>query len=71
MLLMITYPRSAFNGVCYRVQDIITPIFGLANNRNLDEMFLVIRCGKTCQYPTIALAQADGAGTRWDERMRI
>ncbi|KAF9927164.1 hypothetical protein FBU30_003444 [Linnemannia zychae] len=26
------------------VEDIITPIFGLANNRNLDEMFLVIRC---------------------------
>ncbi|KAG0277764.1 hypothetical protein BGZ95_005384 [Linnemannia exigua] len=44
------------------VEDIITPLFGLANNRNLDEMFVVLRCGTTCKYHTRALAQADGAG---------
>ncbi|GJJ73323.1 large conductance mechanosensitive channel [Entomortierella parvispora] len=55
---------TAFSAVVKSlVDDIITPIFGLANNRNLDEMFLVIRCGRTCSYPTIALAQADGAVT--------
>ncbi|KAG0053573.1 hypothetical protein BGZ83_000857 [Gryganskiella cystojenkinii] len=45
------------------VEDIITPIFGLGNNRNLDEMFVVLRCGKTCNYPTRAAAQDDGAVT--------
>ncbi|KAK3822554.1 MAG: large-conductance mechanosensitive channel [Linnemannia gamsii] len=45
------------------VEDIITPLFGLANNRNLDEMFVVLRCGSTCTYNTRALAQADGAVT--------
>ncbi|KAH7037009.1 large-conductance mechanosensitive channel [Linnemannia elongata] len=45
------------------VEDIITPLFGLANNRNLDEMFVVLRCGQTCKYPTRAQAQADGAVT--------
>ncbi|KAF9904065.1 hypothetical protein EC991_003098 [Linnemannia zychae] len=48
------------------VEDIITPLFGLANNRNLDEMFVVLRCGSTCKYPTRALAQADGAGRSFD-----
>ncbi|CAO3567257.1 unnamed protein product [Mortierella alpina] len=48
------------------VEDIITPLFGLGNNRNLDEMFLVLRCGrevKSCKYTTRALAQLDGAVT--------
>jgi len=45
------------------VSDIITPLFGLGNNRNLDEMFVVLRCGHTCSYPTRAAAQADGAVT--------
>ncbi|KAG0281826.1 hypothetical protein BGZ96_001007, partial [Linnemannia gamsii] len=45
------------------VVDIITPLFGLGNNRNLDEMFVVLRCGSTCSYPTRAQAQADGAVT--------
>ncbi|KAF9092534.1 hypothetical protein BGX29_010411 [Mortierella sp. GBA35] len=44
------------------VDDIITPFFGLSNNRSLDEMFIVLRCGGSCEYPTRALAQADGAG---------
>jgi len=45
------------------VEDIITPLFGLGNNRNLDEMFIVLRCGTTCSYPTRAAAQGDGAVT--------
>ncbi|KAG9070389.1 hypothetical protein KI688_009726 [Linnemannia hyalina] len=45
------------------VEDIITPLFGLANNRNLDETFVVLRCGQTCSYPTRAQAQQDGAVT--------
>ncbi|KAF9953988.1 hypothetical protein BGZ72_004993 [Mortierella alpina] len=48
------------------VEDIITPLFGFGNNRNLDEMFLVLRCGRevqSCKYPTRAVAQLDGAVT--------
>ncbi|KAF9546364.1 hypothetical protein EC957_009853 [Mortierella hygrophila] len=45
------------------VDDIITPFFGLANNRSLDEMFIVLRCGQTCSYPTRLQAQQDGAVT--------
>ncbi|KAF9147647.1 hypothetical protein BG015_010677 [Linnemannia schmuckeri] len=45
------------------VEDVIMPLFGLANNRNLDEMFVVLRCGQTCKYPTRVQAQADGAVT--------
>ncbi|KAF9571499.1 hypothetical protein EC968_000462 [Mortierella alpina] len=48
------------------VEDIITPLFGFGNNRNLDEMFIVLRCGrenKSCKYPTRAVAQLDGAVT--------
>ncbi|KAG0016798.1 hypothetical protein BGZ81_011038 [Podila clonocystis] len=46
------------------VDDLTTPLIGLVSNRNLDEMFLVLRCGNQgCSYPTRALAQADGAVT--------
>ncbi|KAF9317584.1 hypothetical protein BG003_000590 [Podila horticola] len=48
------------------VDDLITPLIGLASNRNLDEMFLVLRCGKQgdgCRYPTRLIAQSDGAVT--------
>ncbi|KAG0094094.1 hypothetical protein BGZ93_006123 [Podila epicladia] len=48
------------------VDDLITPLIGLASNRNLDEMFLILRCGQQgdgCSYPTRAIAQADGAVT--------
>ncbi|KAG0312293.1 hypothetical protein BGZ97_011297 [Linnemannia gamsii] len=56
---------TAFSAVIRSlVEDIITPLFGLGNNRNLDEMFVVLRCGHTtCSYPTRAQAQADGAVT--------
>ncbi|KAF9428371.1 hypothetical protein BGZ94_002633 [Podila epigama] len=50
------------------VEDLITPLIGLASNRNLDEMFIVLRCGKSgdgCRYPTRAIAQADG-GVTWN-----
>ncbi|KAG0268641.1 hypothetical protein DFQ27_006143 [Actinomortierella ambigua] len=44
------------------VDDIITPLFGFASHKNLEEMFLILRCGKTaCSYPTRAQAQADFA----------
>ncbi|KAF9333535.1 hypothetical protein BG006_003470 [Podila minutissima] len=46
------------------VDDLITPLIGLASNRNLDEMFLILRCGKQgspCSYSTRGIAQADGA----------
>ncbi|KAF9301376.1 hypothetical protein BGZ74_006819 [Mortierella antarctica] len=47
------------------VDDLITPLIGLASNRNLDEMFLILRCGKQgpCSYSTRGIAQADGAVT--------
>ncbi|KAJ3325266.1 hypothetical protein HDU76_013220 [Blyttiomyces sp. JEL0837] len=56
------------------VNDLITPIIGLASEKNLENLFVVLKCpgtnttlsaachiGGDHKYPTIAIASADGA----------
>ncbi|KAI9345812.1 large-conductance mechanosensitive channel [Zopfochytrium polystomum] len=53
------------------VNDLVTPIIGLATQNNLEQTFLVIRCGKSANcttgsnhgYASKAAATADGAVT--------